>query len=177
MSDRCVWCHRTDDPLETIRVERPAWLPTNVEEKTVVVHPNHEEPVRTYYAAVRQHGSTAFRLLIRITLFGALVAIGTALRIPPAQRSRSGADARWRRGRAAPLSVFDSRNRSSLRPPPGPADCAGRRNRVHRSRGWIRGLASVSPVSTCGGDPPTTKSRARTRECFNSARDPNLLVR
>ena len=82
MPDRCVWCHRSDEPLERIRVERPAWLPSTVDEEEVVVHPDHEGPVRAFYAAVRRHGPTAFRLLIRITLFGSLAAVGTAFVLP-----------------------------------------------------------------------------------------------
>jgi len=82
MPDRCVWCHRSDEPLTTIRVERPAWLPSHVNEEEVVVHPDHEEPVRAFYAAVRRHGPTAFRLLIRIALFGSLAAAGTAFVSP-----------------------------------------------------------------------------------------------
>jgi len=82
MTDRCVWCHRSDEPLETIQVERPAWLPGNVSEEEVVVHPNHEAPVRAFYDAVHRHGPTAFRLLIRITLFGSLAAVGTAFLSP-----------------------------------------------------------------------------------------------
>lgn len=78
MSDRCVWCHRSDEPLETIRVERPAWLPGSVNEEEVVVHPDHEEPVRTFYDAMRRHGPTAFRQLIRITVFGSLAAAAAA---------------------------------------------------------------------------------------------------
>lgn len=82
MSDRCVWCHRSDEPLETIQVERPAWLPSTVDEEEVVVHPDHAEPVRAFYTAVRRHGPTAFRLLIRIALFGTLAAVGTAFVYP-----------------------------------------------------------------------------------------------
>jgi len=82
MPDRCIWCHRSDQPLETIQVERPAWLPSTAKEEDVVVHPDHAEPVRAFYAAVRQHGPTAFRLLMRITLFGTLAAVGTAFLSP-----------------------------------------------------------------------------------------------
>ena len=67
MGRRCVWCNRTDGPLESIQVQTREPFHGSPTEKEVSVHPAHENEVRRYYAERRTHVATSFSTTFWIT--------------------------------------------------------------------------------------------------------------
>lgn len=68
--------------MQSIRVLKPSVLSSTVREETVLVHSEHEAPVRQYYRAVRQDGPFALRLLAGVSVVGAVLSFGTAFVLP-----------------------------------------------------------------------------------------------